>query len=237
MNNTPTRGMQILEWLEGNIYQVYADPIGHATECMGIRTNAPLGTKRDKAYCDTRNFEEYTKYENFVRSVLRVDQTEHQVEALILLCYNIGRSAFNSSTLLRMINRGKPAHQVVGQFHRWNKVTINGRKSENRILTKRRTIEAAIYLSNFYADEVACADCRAAPRPHRPDTEGLLALIRNSKTAWSGGSLSLLGATTPFIEKIHPLTINIVALTLFVSGVWFIYNRYKDEQNGEHLDF
>lgn len=66
--------------------------------------------------------------------------TQNQFDALVSFAYNVGLSALNDSTLLRMHKAGDYAGAKL-QFGRWDKndgKTMNG-------LTRRRAAEAALY--------------------------------------------------------------------------------------------
>jgi len=68
---------------------------------------------------------------------------QNQFNSLVSLCYNIGVSAFQLSTLLKMVNENGKNPKIKDQFLRWNKAggkVING-------LTKRRENEVLVYFS------------------------------------------------------------------------------------------
>ena len=61
---------------------------------------------------------------------------------LVSFAYNIGRTAFENSTLLKLLNRGE-YEAAAEQFEKWNKSggrVLNG-------LTKRRFDEQKLFLS------------------------------------------------------------------------------------------
>lgn len=69
--------------------------------------------------------------------------SQNQFDAMVSLVYNIGCSAFKSSTLLRLLNEGTDKPTVAKQFLRWDKQgskTLAG-------LTRRRTSEAQLFLT------------------------------------------------------------------------------------------
>jgi lysozyme len=65
------------------------------------------------------------------------------MSALTSLAYNIGLSAFSTSTLLRKVNGNPDDQSIADEFRRWNKV--NG--AVIRGLVNRRNEEAKIYFS------------------------------------------------------------------------------------------
>jgi lysozyme len=70
----------------------------------------------------------------------------HERDALISLSYNIGRTAFARSTLLRLLNAGDKA-SAADQFLRWNRA--GGRVVLG--LVKRRTAERNLFLNADYS--------------------------------------------------------------------------------------
>lgn len=55
-----------------------------------------------------------------VRRLVKVDLNQDQYDALVSFVFNIGSGAFESSTLLRVLNRGN-YRSAANQFQRWNK--------------------------------------------------------------------------------------------------------------------
>jgi lysozyme len=86
------------------------------------------------------------KYEYTVNKSIKHTLSQHQFDALVSLCYNIGQSAFAGSTLVKILNAGAFDTEVAKQITRWDK--DNGRKVAG--LTTRRALECKIYLDNNY---------------------------------------------------------------------------------------
>ena len=83
------------------------------------------------------------KAQDAVNSSVKVPITKNQKIALTSLAYNIGTGAFKRSTLLRLLNEGKPKIEVANQFLRWrfdNGIEIPG-------LLNRRRDEMKLFLS------------------------------------------------------------------------------------------
>lgn len=81
-------------------------------------------------------------FQNQVKAVIKVPVSQNKVDSLTSLAYNIGINAFKNSTLLKLLNEGKPEIEVADQFLRWNKV--NGITSNG--LTIRRKAERDLFL-------------------------------------------------------------------------------------------
>ncbi len=78
-----------------------------------------------------------------VQGMVHVTLTQGQVDALTMLAYNIGETAFYQSTLLRKLNAGDYAG-AGAEFSRWNKgggVVLSG-------LKKRRALERRMFEGN-----------------------------------------------------------------------------------------
>jgi lysozyme len=84
-----------------------------------------------------------TKYEDTVNKVTK-NLTQNQFDACVSLCYNIGREAFTSSTLVKMLNAGAAPELVAPQFLRWDK--IKGKPDAG--LARRRKAEMVLFLSS-----------------------------------------------------------------------------------------
>lgn len=70
--------------------------------------------------------------------------SQGQYDAMVLLAYNIGNSAFAGSTVLRKHNAGDHVGAATA-FASWNKITQGGKKVVARGLVRRRAEEAALY--------------------------------------------------------------------------------------------
>ncbi len=82
-------------------------------------------------------------FEQTVNKAVTVELKQHQFDALVCLCYNIGGGNFKASTLVKLANHGQPVEEVAAQFLRWNKA--GGKPLAG--LTRRREAEKALFLS------------------------------------------------------------------------------------------
>jgi lysozyme len=89
--------------------------------------------------------------ERDVHQIVKVRLSSRQRDALILFRFNIGRSAFQNSTLVRKLNNGD-YDSVPLELRKWNKTTINGKKVVSDGLIKRRADEIAMWLSGAVPD-------------------------------------------------------------------------------------
>lgn len=89
------------------------------------------------------------QYGAHVAARLRRPVTQHQFDAMVSLCFNIGGGGFDKSSVLSLTNAGGagPA-AITAAFGLWNKVTDPATKKlrPSAGLTARRAREAALYL-------------------------------------------------------------------------------------------
>lgn len=82
-------------------------------------------------------------FEGFVSQKVVKSVTQAQFDALVSLCYNIGKGAFGSSTLLKRVNTNPLDEDIKYQFSRW-------KYSKGKVLgglIRRRKEEAEMYFS------------------------------------------------------------------------------------------
>jgi lysozyme len=77
-----------------------------------------------------------------IKKLVKVPVTQNQLDSLTSLAYNIGPTAFSESTLLKMLNAGKPKMVVADQFMRW----VFVKKVMNQGLVNRRQKEMELFL-------------------------------------------------------------------------------------------
>lgn len=110
-------------------------------------TNGKKVTLLDKQITETEAFEMFKtiadRFADKVSKLVTYPINQNQFNALVSICYNIGVSAFQLSTLLKMVNENANNPKIKDQFLRWNKA--GGRVV--RGLTLRRNEEAVIYFS------------------------------------------------------------------------------------------
>lgn len=110
-------------------------------------TNGKKVTLLDKPITETEAFEMFKtiadRFADKVSKLVTYPINQNQFNSLVSICYNIGVSAFQLSTLLKMVNENANNPKIKDQFLRWNKA--GGRVV--RGLTLRRNEEAFIYFS------------------------------------------------------------------------------------------
>jgi lysozyme len=83
------------------------------------------------------------KFAGKVSKLVTSPLNQNQFNALVSLAYNIGTGNFQSSTLLKLVNKNNNDILIGLEFKKWNKVN----KKEVAGLTRRRNYEADIYFS------------------------------------------------------------------------------------------
>jgi lysozyme len=83
--------------------------------------------------------QDLARFEAAVNNQVKVELNQHQFDALVSFAFNVGVGAFKSSTLLKVLNKGK-YEQVPGEMKRWTK--SDGKV--NNVLVKRRAREAEL---------------------------------------------------------------------------------------------
>jgi len=131
----------------------YLDPVGIPT--LGYGSTYNYDAKRKVQLGDSITQEkaiEWLRKETKaivpkIKALVKVPINQNQLDSLTSFVYNVGIGAFQSSTLLRLLNSGAPKSEVAAQFDRWNKGTVNGQKVILPGLVRRRSEEKALFLA------------------------------------------------------------------------------------------
>lgn len=130
--------MGALTTLEGNKNVGYRDIVGIPTNCMGNTRNVVVGKYYPPAECDRINEEQAIAHAEVVRSCTP-RLTGNQLQAAVLLAYNIGGGSYCKSTVARRFNAGDLRGGCDG-FLAWNRA--GGRVIQG--LANRRAFERSI---------------------------------------------------------------------------------------------
>ena len=88
-------------------------------------------------------------YQDAINSLLIVNLTQNQYDAIISFVYNIGLGAFKESTILKRINANPKDERIRAEFLRWNKEKDpkTSKWKEDEGLTNRRKKETDLYFN------------------------------------------------------------------------------------------
>lgn len=129
---------------EGKVNKVYLDPVGIPTVCVGH--TGPEVTKTDvgKVYsdevCTYLLKKDTASAEQAVKRLVKVPITQGQYDALVSFVFNVGGSAFATSTLLVKLN-SQQCMAAAAEFRRW--VMAKGKVLKG--LVTRRARESALF--------------------------------------------------------------------------------------------
>ncbi len=82
-----------------------------------------------------------------VNTLVTVDLTQSQFDALVSFTFNCGGHALATSTLLRYLNEGDYV-KAADEFTRWAKARIGGHLQVAPVLLRRRRKERAMFLTD-----------------------------------------------------------------------------------------
>lgn len=141
-------GLLFLTHEEGCVLHPYKDAVGIPTLGVGMTYYPTTGkrvTMQDTAITmqqATNMFSQMVKpYELAVYSTTRDDINQHQFNALVSLCYNIGTGGYKGSTVHRLVNLNVAGDQLKAAFLMWSKAG----GAVNLSLKQRRVREFNLY--------------------------------------------------------------------------------------------
>jgi GH24 family phage-related lysozyme (muramidase) len=138
-------GLSLVQHFEDISLAAYLDPAGIPTIGWG-HTPAEMGQTITFAMANMILLGDLAQAEaTVVAATVLSTTTDNQFSAMVSLCFNIGRAAFLSSTVLRM-HRSGTFPNAAEAFLMWNRAHIDGRLKILAGLTKRRELERSLYL-------------------------------------------------------------------------------------------
>lgn len=143
---TSKEGRARLRDLEGFRPSFYLDTQGHPTIGVGHRI-----TENEAHYFTAVLTEEegdellsrdLVRFEDAVNDAIKVPIVQTQFDALVSIAFNIGASAFRSSTFVRRINEDADPQSIIDAIMMW---------TANPELVERRKKEATLYADSWGA--------------------------------------------------------------------------------------
>lgn len=138
-------GLELIKHFEGCELEAYKCAAGVWTIGYGHTKDIQEGDKwsQDKAdFMLWRELEE--EYEKYVHDFVHVPLNQSQFDALVSWTYNLGPANLKASTMLKKLNNGE-YEEVPAQMARWNKATVNGKRTVLEGLTRRRKAEGQLF--------------------------------------------------------------------------------------------
>ncbi len=138
----------------------YKDPVGIWTIGIGntFYENGAKVKQGDKISLERAKQLFYNIVPQFEKGVLeavKIPLNQNQFDALVSLCYNIGVSAFKSSTVVKLINSKAPDTEIIQSWQSWNKGTISGTKTVLPGLVRRRKEETELFFFSPTGKKIA----------------------------------------------------------------------------------
>jgi len=139
-------GIDAIKRFEGLRLHAYLDVAGVPTIGHGHTQGVEMGQHISQEVAENFLRSDLSWTESAVNNAVRVPISQSAFDAMCSLCFNIGETAFKSSTLIQKLNAGDMAG-AADEFLRWNKITIAGEKQVSPGLTSRRAAERQMFLS------------------------------------------------------------------------------------------
>lgn len=233
-------GRALIQQFEGLSLTAYLCPAGTWTIGYGHTEGVQPGDKITKAHADNLLQADLVSYGNAVEELVGSCETsQHELDAIVSLAFNIGIAGFRGSTVLRLHRQGD-RHGAARAFGMWNKAMVNGKLQEMPGLTRRRAAEMACYLT----EDAPAA--KAMPQAVAPPPS-----VSSSKTVIAGGAavvagigsvadqanqlaVSVASASTSMLSvaKLGPIVLSVVALA---AGAYMLWRYIQKRRRGEVL--
>ena len=134
-------GIDLVKEFEGGPYlKPYLCPAKIWTIGYGHTRTVRSGMEITAEQAEALLVEDMQSVQNFIRRLVSVKLNENEFSALCSFAYNVGVGNLESSTLLKLLNRGW-YEQVPAQLMRWNR--IGGEVAGG--LTRRRAAEGKLW--------------------------------------------------------------------------------------------
>ncbi len=142
MMKTGKNGIDLIKRCEGFSLKPYRDVAGHLTIGYGHRIKpGEILESVTPEQAEALLKDDLATAENGVNRLVKADLSQNQFDALVSFCYNLGVTAFENSTLLRLLNRGD-IDTAASQLSRW--IYAGGKQQPG--LIARRAAETTLFL-------------------------------------------------------------------------------------------
>jgi lysozyme len=131
---TSEKGISFLKALEGCRLIAYRDIKGIFTIGFGHTENVKEGDIITLEQAEKFLAQDLFRFENCINSVVKVELLQHEFDALVSLCFNLGVAEFKTTRLLKYINLKdfpKAAEEFITDMH--PKEILGRRKKEREL--------------------------------------------------------------------------------------------------------
>lgn len=140
------KGLALIKRYEGLQLKAYPCRAGRWTVGYGHTHNINMGDVITQEQAEAFLREDIAQVTALLNTQIKVPLTQNQYDAICSLVFNIGMTAFTTSTLLKKLNVGDYAG-ASAEFMKWSKATVKGKKIPLPGLIKRRQAEEALFKS------------------------------------------------------------------------------------------
>lgn len=137
-------GMVLISAFEGVRLVAYRDVSGTWTIGYGHTADVFEGDTITSDQAMQLLGQDLASFRSVVDGATNGKATDNQFAAMVSLTYNIGQTAFKSSSVLRLHNGGEPA-KAAAAFLLWDKAHVDGRLVVINGLLRRREAERDLY--------------------------------------------------------------------------------------------
>lgn len=260
-----TKGKRLIKESESLKLVAYLCPAGIPTIGYGTTKGVTLEDVKNKRKITKAQAEAFFErdlevYEKAIYALCTVEPNQNQFDAMVSLTYNIGISAFKTSSVLRLHNKGKFI-DASRAFNLFNKARVNNVLTVVRGLVIRRAKESALYLEPTHelkeqqdtlAGEAITVDSIAhddnnknniqyilpqAVQEERPMTQSTITRgsVIAGTTALTAGTLETLNTANLFREQIQNLgeyAVPFLCLVVVFFTAYTLYQRFKQRNEG-----
>lgn len=123
--------------------------IGYGTTIYPNGFKVKIGDKCTGELAEFYFFSDVSKFEKLVSFSITQPLTQHQFNALVSFCYNIGMQGFKDSRVRKLINAGNKDNKIAisAAFLAWNKIRKDGKLKVSEGLSNRRKREIDLYFT------------------------------------------------------------------------------------------
>lgn len=137
--------IELIKEFEGLRLSPYLCPSGVPTIGFGHTAGVTLGMIPITAdLAEEWLRDDLARFEKAVTDAVRIPLQQHEFDALVVFVFNVGVSAFRTSTLVRCLNAGDRA-AAAGEFGKWNKASRAGQLVIMPGLVARRLAERKLF--------------------------------------------------------------------------------------------